>query len=239
VDLNAKMIDSSRNTSKVIVGDVIAHLKSLPDESIELITGFHIAEHLIFEDLFTLIEESLRILKPAGLLILETPNSENITVGTSGFYIDPTHIKPIPILQLSFLSEHIGFYRNQILRLQQWETFQDQATPISLYQVLSGVSPDYSIISQKNGASVNIQLFDKLFSITHGISLEEIANRQFLQQHDLYNSLRFKLLELEAINRSHDSFINTYSASIKLMYFLTYPFIKTMKALKNIVINSK
>jgi len=235
VDLNPQMIHAYKNTNKVIVGDVITHLKSLPNESLELITGFHIAEHLKFEDLYTLIEESFRVLKSSGLLILETPNTENLTVGTSGFYIDPTHIRPIPMLQLNFLTEHIGFYRSQILRLQQWEALSDKTTPISFYQVLNGVSPDYAIISQKKGSSTNMKSFDELFSIKHGISLEEIADRQFLQQHDLYNTLKFRLIELEAINRSHDNFINSYSASIKVINFLTFPITKVFKSIKKLI----
>jgi O-antigen chain-terminating methyltransferase len=231
VDINAKMVEASSDQIKVIVGDVLDHLKLLPNDSIDLITGFHIAEHLTFENLFTLIEESFRVLKPTGLLILETPNSENITVGTSGFYMDPTHIRPIPLLQLSFLTEYVGFYRNQTLGLQEWEKFQDETTPVSLYQVFNGVSPDYSVISQKNGDAKNIQLFDTLFSRKYGILLEDIANRYFLQQHNLYNSLRIKLLQISESNETHDNFINTFSDSIKLMNFLTYPITKLLKKL--------
>lgn len=79
----------------------------------------HIVEHIPFEDIQTLVQEAFRVLTPAGLLILETPNPENIQVATSGFYIDPTHTRPIPSQLLSFLPEYYGFKRTKILRLQE------------------------------------------------------------------------------------------------------------------------
>jgi O-antigen chain-terminating methyltransferase len=84
-------------------GEAIAHLRTIPDESLTVVSGFHIAEHIAFADLQILVQEALRVLRPAGLLILETPNPENIVVGTAGFYIDPTHQRPLPPLLLSFL----------------------------------------------------------------------------------------------------------------------------------------
>ena len=100
-------------------GDAISHLRRLPDNTIAVVSGFHVAEHLSFADLQTLVQEAVRVLKPAGLLILETPNPENLMVGTSGFYCDPTHHRPIPPTLLSFLAEFFGFARLKVLRLQE------------------------------------------------------------------------------------------------------------------------
>ncbi|GHU38698.1 hypothetical protein AGMMS50256_38160 [Betaproteobacteria bacterium] len=49
-------------------------------------------EHIGFDQLQSLISNALRVLKPGGLLIMETPNPENIVVGTTDFYRDPTHL---------------------------------------------------------------------------------------------------------------------------------------------------
>lgn len=96
VDLDDGMLAACRELGlRVQTGEAVAFLKSLPDQSQAVISGFHLAEHIPFDDLQALVEESLRVLRPAGVLILETPNPENIVVGTSSFYLDPTHRKSV------------------------------------------------------------------------------------------------------------------------------------------------
>lgn len=68
--------------------DCLQFLQSQADQSLIALTGFHIAEHLPFEVLQQLVMHTLRVLKPGGLLILETPNPENVSVGTCSFYMD-------------------------------------------------------------------------------------------------------------------------------------------------------
>ncbi|MFB8831468.1 class I SAM-dependent methyltransferase [Azotobacter sp. CWF10] len=129
-------------------GEALDTLKRLADESQVLISGLHIAEHMSFECLQQLVAEALRVLKPAGLLILESPNAENLVVGTNNFYFDPTHERPVPHLLLSFLTEHTGFARFKLLRLQEPAALE-KAERIALMNVLAGVSPDYAIVAQK------------------------------------------------------------------------------------------
>lgn len=103
VDLDDGMLKICREVGlKVQTIDAIAFLKKLPDASHVVISGFHIVEHIQFIDLQVLVQEALRVLMPGGILILETPNPENIIVGTSSFYLDPTHQRPIPPQLLSF-----------------------------------------------------------------------------------------------------------------------------------------
>ena len=79
VDLDEGMLAACRERSfKVQIGDIISFLKKISDLSQVVVTGFHIAEHIPFSDLQVLVQEALRVLKPGGLLILETPNPENI-----------------------------------------------------------------------------------------------------------------------------------------------------------------
>jgi O-antigen chain-terminating methyltransferase len=60
------------------------------------------------------LDEALRILCPGGLLILETPNPQNLVVGASNFHIDPTHLNPIPPALLRFVVEARGFVNAEI-----------------------------------------------------------------------------------------------------------------------------
>jgi len=177
VDLDEKMLIDCRELGfSVVAGDAIEHLQTLSDESLDIVSGFHIAEHLPFEKLQQLVAEALRVLRPAGVLILETPNPENIVVGTDAFYLDPTHNKPIPSQLLSFLPEHHGFYRTKILRLQEPKGLLTEREP-TLFDVLNGVSPDYAVIAQKNAKSTQLEGFDLLFQRDYGLTLETLATR--------------------------------------------------------------
>ena len=177
VDLDSGMLEACRERGyRVKHQDAIEALQELEDFSMAIVSGFHIAEHLPFEVLQILIQESLRVLKPGGLLILETPNPENIKVGTENFYMDPTHIKPIPSPLLAFLPEHYGFSRTKILRLQESKELHSTEN-ISLAHVIHGVSPDYAVIAQKNADSEFLNTFDELFTKEYGLSLDSLMIR--------------------------------------------------------------
>ena len=178
IDLDDGMLSACRSRGlNVQTGDAIAHLKSLPADSLSIVSGFHIAEHLSLGNLESLIKEALRVLKPAGLLILEAPNTENLVVGTSSFYLDPTHQRPLPSALLSFLVGYLGFARSKVLGVQESVPLREEHGPTSLFAVLSGVSPDYAVIAQKGGDVSSIASFDAVFAKDYGLTLELLANR--------------------------------------------------------------
>lgn len=102
---------------KMIEADLMAYLRELPDESLMALTGFHIIEHLPLETLLRLLDETVRVVSPGGLVIFETPNPENVLVGSCNFYFDPTHRNPLPAPVMKFLLESRGLTRVQIIRL--------------------------------------------------------------------------------------------------------------------------
>ncbi|POQ00878.1 methyltransferase domain-containing protein [Pseudomonas syringae] len=177
IDLDVGMLEACTALGLPVENmDALEKLRSLPDESMTVISGFHIAEHIPFGDLKVLVAEALRVLKPAGLLILETPNSENLVVGTQTFYLDPTHTCPIPHLLLSFLTEYARFSRSQLLRLQE-PIALSEGGPVDLFSVLHGVSPDYAIVAQKAAAPEQLEIFDAVFGKEYGMSLESLSRR--------------------------------------------------------------
>lgn len=177
VDLDASMLAACTERGlPVAQGDAIGHLKSLTDESQCIVSGFHIAEHIAFDDLNTLVQQALRVLKPGGLLILETPNPENIVVGTTNFYLDPTHLRPIPPLLLSFLPEYHGFARVRTVRLQESPELHHRSD-IWLMDVLGGASPDYAIVAQKAADAEILARFEAAFAAPYGIELRGLAER--------------------------------------------------------------
>jgi len=157
-------------------GDAIEYLTTLADDSRTIVSAFHVVEHLPFDKLRTLVSEALRVLKPGGLLIMETPNPENIIVATLNFYLDPMHQRPLPPQLLSFLPEYYGFARTKILRLQESKEHVTNVSP-TLNDVLAGASPDYAVIAQKTASSETRELFDQAFNQEYGLSLDTLAER--------------------------------------------------------------
>ncbi|MCT7507776.1 methyltransferase domain-containing protein [Aliarcobacter cryaerophilus] len=177
IDLDEGMLQAcTQRGFNVKRQDAIEALRNLDDASISVVSGFHIVEHLPFEVLQTLVQESLRVLKPGGILIMETPNPENIKIGTENFYMDPTHIKPIPSQLLAFLPEHYGFSRTKVLRLQESKELQ-AIENVSLAHVIHCVSPDYAVIAQKSANTEFLNAFDELFAKEYGLSLDSLMIR--------------------------------------------------------------
>lgn len=121
IDINRVMIEQCQGRGlKVIEADVIEYLKSLPEQSLGGISGFHIIEHLPFEILLELFSETVRVLKKGGIVIFETPNPQNILVASYTFYTDPTHLHPLPRELVKFIAELQGLSKIQILNLHPY-----------------------------------------------------------------------------------------------------------------------
>jgi len=196
VDLDDGMLAACReHCLSVATQDAISALKALPDESQIIVSGFHIVEHIQFSDLQFLVQEALRVLKPAGLLILETPNPENITVGTVDFYLDPSHQRPIPPLLLSFLPEYYGFARVKVIRLQEDKSLAGKART-SLRDVLGGVSPDYAVVAQKAADAPLLDCTSDAFAKEYGLTLDVVVEK--FDQQAMQASERAALAEAQA-----------------------------------------
>ncbi|HET8783059.1 MAG TPA: methyltransferase domain-containing protein [Pyrinomonadaceae bacterium] len=118
VDNNRVLIKQCREMNlDVVEAEALAYLRSLKDRALSAITAFHFAEHLPLQEFVNFLDEAGRTLKPNGLLILETPNPENLLVGSCNFYLDPTHKNPIPIPTMKLLVEARGFQCEEVMRL--------------------------------------------------------------------------------------------------------------------------
>ncbi|HEY4425486.1 MAG TPA: methyltransferase domain-containing protein [Pyrinomonadaceae bacterium] len=118
IDTNRILIQQCKELSlDVEEREALEFLGSLSDGSLNAVTAFHFAEHLPLETLVKFLDEVGRALKPGGLIILETPNPENLLVGSCNFYLDPTHKNPIPIPTMKLLLEARGFRCEDVLKL--------------------------------------------------------------------------------------------------------------------------
>ncbi|MCE3027175.1 methyltransferase domain-containing protein [Salinicola sp. DM10] len=121
IDLNTAMIEHCREQGLAVSQqDAIGALRDRDDASLALVSAFHLAEHLPFEALYALVDEAQRALAPGGLLILETPNPENLLVGSHTFYHDPTHRNPLTPTAMTFLLQYHGFAEVEVLRFNPY-----------------------------------------------------------------------------------------------------------------------
>ncbi|MBV9388351.1 MAG: class I SAM-dependent methyltransferase [Chroococcidiopsidaceae cyanobacterium CP_BM_ER_R8_30] len=152
LDINRSMVEQCQARKlEVIEGDAISYLQTLPDASLGVITGFHIVEHLSFTVLIKLLGETVRVLKPGGLSIFETPNPKNLVVGACNFYSDPTHRHPIFPETIQFLLRYIGLSNVEILYLHPAEaspfTQEDMGSQV-LHNWFFGAR-DYAVVGHK------------------------------------------------------------------------------------------
>lgn len=113
VEINSVFAHELREKGlEAVEGDVFAFMAAQPDDSFNLVTAFHLIEHLSPPLQIALLDEICRVLRPDGLAILETPNPRNILVGAGDFYRDPDHLRPVFPDTLEFLGEARGFARS-------------------------------------------------------------------------------------------------------------------------------
>ena len=110
VDLNsAALAICEAKGLQTIRADALTYLQGLPEHSVNVVTAFHLIEHLGPREILDLVREISRVLKPGGNVILEFPNIFTLAVGASSFWLDPTHERPLHPLFLEFLLQEVGF----------------------------------------------------------------------------------------------------------------------------------
>jgi O-antigen chain-terminating methyltransferase len=118
VDTNRAAVEHCRQRGlSVELRDAFEALAKTPDGSLGGLAALHVIEHLPFSLVLKLLDEALRVLRPDGVVILETPNPTNVLVGSTNFYIDPTHRNPVHPKTLRYLMEARGLVRLETLLL--------------------------------------------------------------------------------------------------------------------------
>jgi O-antigen chain-terminating methyltransferase len=150
VDLNCIMIkECDERGLKATEADILDYLRPLKNASVAVITGFHIIEHLPFKVLIALFDECLRVLKPGGVIIFETPNPENLLVGACNFYTDPSHHNPLVPETMRFTIEQRGFEKTEIKRLHKYSDFYETTSEDEFIKTHFYNEMDYAIIGHK------------------------------------------------------------------------------------------
>jgi 2-polyprenyl-3-methyl-5-hydroxy-6-metoxy-1,4-benzoquinol methylase len=154
IDANREFVAACRELGlNATEGDLPQVLQSIPDESHGIVSAIHVLEHLSFRDLLEVVDQAVRILKPGGIVVFETPNPRNLFVSSNNFYLDPTHHHPLPSEFLAFIVEARGLSQPQVLPLVPYpDSYRLQETgQAALFINEHFFGPqDYGIIARKS-----------------------------------------------------------------------------------------
>ncbi|BCG96149.1 class I SAM-dependent methyltransferase [Mesorhizobium sp. 131-2-1] len=184
VDTNTRMAQEAIDHGlKIELQDALEYLGGRPDSSVAVVSAFHMVEHVPTDYLIELLDECQRVLIDDGLLILETPNPENISVGTHTFHLDPTHKSPLPPELLQFLVGQAGFAQTAILRLNGAPMIEAGPIERSVHLMFE-VARDYACLATKRAAegSEALAAFVNAASQQHPADMGQI--RQWLRSAD-------------------------------------------------------
>ena len=92
----------------VTEGDAIGALAETPSTSLGAVVAFQVVEHWPAASTFRFLAEARRAIAPGGVVIVETVNTDSLAA-MNAFYLDPTHVRPVPPEALRFLCDAAGF----------------------------------------------------------------------------------------------------------------------------------
>jgi O-antigen chain-terminating methyltransferase len=107
VDINSRNAERLRQDGHdVVLGDALEFLKGA-QQQFAGVALFQVIEHLSADYLRDLFKTAVEKLAPGGVLIAETLNPLS-PIALNSFYMDETHIKPLPPEMVAFLMEWSG-----------------------------------------------------------------------------------------------------------------------------------
>ena len=109
IDLSPDMVGCCLEKGlDVVEADAFSYLETVPDGSLDGIFCAQFVEHLEPQAYICLVSRCAAKLAPAGILAVETQNPECLAIFSKTFFLDPTHVRPVPPAQLRFLFAEAG-----------------------------------------------------------------------------------------------------------------------------------
>lgn len=137
----------------VETGEALELLGRRPSGKLGAVVAFQVVEHWRPEEIFRFLQEARRVTATGGLVIAETINSDSLSA-MRAFYLDPTHVRPVPPDALRFLAEAAGFtdlrveYRSPLPASQRLEESSENEKRLNA--LLFGPQ-DYALIGRVPG----------------------------------------------------------------------------------------
>lgn len=110
VDISAEQIALAHRLglTQAECGSILSFLEKTADASVDVVLAIDIVEHLVRAEMFEVLDQIFRILKPGGMLIAHVPNAEGI-YGMRVRYGDLTHEQAFTPRSAEQLFSAIGF----------------------------------------------------------------------------------------------------------------------------------
>lgn len=158
VDIEVDAIQYCRELNlEVEQEEAIAHLASLPDESLDGAFVSQVVEHLTPSEVIELIGLVFQKMKLGGQIVIETPNPQCLLVFASFFYADLSHVQPIHPETIRFLLLSTGFKDAEI----------GLTNPVPKEQRLAKIKATGKLAEEPWVAEINSNI-DKLNSVLYG-----------------------------------------------------------------------
>ena len=159
IDINPSMakicIDSG---FEIYNDDALNVLSTLPEGEFNIVSIFHVIEHIRNQEIENIFRECKRILSSNGVLIIETPSIDNLQVSTRTFYLDPTHINPINPDLVSYSLKYAGFFDAKYFYINGSKNEETENYHTALTNLYKSVAQDLLIIAT-NSAEIHSKLF--------------------------------------------------------------------------------
>lgn len=150
IDLSETQVNVCREKGlNVSVADAYEFLRETATDSYSAITMLHIIEHLTFDAQLRILREIHRVLVPEGIVLIETPNPENLFISLTMFYTDPTHIRPVTYNFLSTMMSVIGFETERLNLFMPFLNDGNQTKNVYLNHTLNS-SGNLSVFGRKS-----------------------------------------------------------------------------------------
>ena len=115
IEVDADLVHSAASRGlDVAVADASPYLAALPDASLGGVCALQVVEHLSAQEYIDFARTLARVVRPGGLVVVDSPNPSSFYVYAHAFYLDPTHTRPVHPLFLMFLFDRAGFEKVEL-----------------------------------------------------------------------------------------------------------------------------
>lgn len=160
-DLSLSMLkEAQKNNLPCHQGDILEILKQSESGSIGGIFSAQVIEHIPTETLRQLVNEAFRVLRPGGILLLETVNPLSLFAYSRIFLLDTTHQSPLHPEFMRYLLKSCAFDEVEVL-------YGDLPEQERL-ELLPPAAPESAILNQ-NTDKLNRLLFGSSVYAVKGI----------------------------------------------------------------------
>lgn len=152
LEIGQTMVDGCRARGVTALQEQgLEHLAGLEEGTLGGIAALHLVEHLSPSEVEQLLLEAARVLVPAGLMVIETPNPTSVWAYLNRFLRDPTHRWAIHPDTLAFMARKANFVLVDLRFFSSRPDDEGEGTADGLKELLYGPET-YALIAKKPGA---------------------------------------------------------------------------------------